>query len=147
MNRISIIGNLTRDPELRTVNVAGQQVNVCSFDVAVNERRGDRETTSYYRVSAWRGLADVCKSYLQKGRKVYVDGAPRVNAYIGNDGQPRGNIEINAQNVEFLSSRQDTQQTAQPLSRPQQATQGNYDAPTAQAPTGFAVVDDDALPF
>ena len=77
MNKLTIIGNLTKDPELRTTQ-AGK--NVCSFDVAVKRRSGQEET-DYFRVSAWNGLADTCARYLAKGRKVCVVGPVSVHTY------------------------------------------------------------------
>ena len=76
MNKLTIIGNLTRDPELRTTATG---VNVCSFTVAVNRRnrRDDQNgqpEADFFRVTAWRQLADICSKYLAKGRKVCVSG-------------------------------------------------------------------------
>lgn len=70
MNRLTIIGNLTRDPELRTTQ---DGKNVCTFTVAVN-RRG-REGADYFRVSAWNAMGENCHKYLAKGRKAAVCGA------------------------------------------------------------------------
>ena len=81
MNKLTIIGNLTRDPELRTT---ASGVNVCSFTVAVNRRnrRDDQNgqpEADFFRVTAWRQLADICSKYLAKGRKVCVVGAVSVH--------------------------------------------------------------------
>ena len=107
MNKLTIIGNLTRDPELRTTQ-AGK--DVCSFTVAVNRRnkaQGQPEA-DFFRVSAWEGLGRNCKQYLAKGRKVAVVGAVSVSTYTGNDGVTRAQLEVMAQDVEFLSSKGDT---------------------------------------
>ena len=100
MNKLFIIGNLTRDPESGTTPSG---VNYCNFTVAVNGR-GDDDAI-FMRVTAWRALGDTCSKYLAKGRKVAVVGAVSASAYQGNDGQPRASLEINADSVEFLSAR------------------------------------------
>lgn len=102
MNKLIIIGNLTRDPEARDVN--GQ--TLCTFTVAVNRhvKKGAHPQADYVRVSAWGVLGDNCAQYLAKGRKICVDGP--VTAYAYNDsntGEPRGRLEMRAENVEFLT--------------------------------------------
>lgn len=102
MNKLTIIGNLTRDPETRTTTSG---VNVCTFTVAVNKRNPkDRdEEADFFRVTAWRALADVCGKWLQKGKKVAVVGAVSVSTFTGNDGTTRASLEVTADDVEFLS--------------------------------------------
>ena len=143
MNKLTIIGNLTRDPELRTTSTG---VNVCSFTVAVN-RRGRRDDQNgqpeadFFRVTAWRQLADICGKYLAKGRKVCVVGPVSVRTYQANDGTTRASLEVTADEVEFLSSRNDAEAA------------GGYTAPAAEAPSaetpaaGFTAVETDELPF
>ena len=104
MNKLMIIGNLTRDPERRTLQ---DGTPLCVFTVAVNRRRagnGDKDQVDYFRVTAWNGTGDACAKYLTKGRKVCVTGPVSANAYAGQDGQARASLEVNAQEVEFLSS-------------------------------------------
>ena len=105
MNKITIIGNLTADPEHRTTQ-AGKEV--ATFTVAVN-RKGDRDKADFFRVSAWGELGGVCMKYLSKGRKVSVVGPVSVSAYKDRDGEARGNLELMAQEIEFLSPRGNTQ--------------------------------------
>lgn len=109
MNRLTIIGNLVRNPELRTTP---NGVNVCSFTVAVNKRNsgnnGENEA-DFFRVSAWRGLADVCAKYLAKGRKVAVVGPVSIHTYTNQKGETKADMQVNADDVEFLSQR--TEQT------------------------------------
>ena len=110
MNKTFIIGNLTRDPELRTVNGQDGPISVCDFTVAVNRRnRGSngQNEADYFRVTAWRGLGDNCKKFLAKGRKVSVVGAVSCRTYVGNDGVTRASMEITADEVEFLTPKQD----------------------------------------
>ena len=145
MNKLTIIGNLTRDPELRTT-AAG--VNVCDFTVAVNRRqRRDAQNgqpeADFFRVSAWRERGELCAKYLAKGRKVCVIGPVSVRTYTGNDGTTRASLEVTADEVEFLSSRNDGEAA------------GGYNAPAAapEAPSadsqaaGFTAVETDELPF
>ena len=101
MNKIIIIGNLTRDPEWRDVQDAG----CCMFTVAVNKRvRADQHPQAdYFRVTAWRGLGELCQKYLVKGRKVCVEGTVRAHAYTDNRGETRASLEVTADAVEFLT--------------------------------------------
>lgn len=139
MNKIFIIGNLTRDPEMRTTSSG---VSVCSFTVAVNRRRsGGAEAgqpeADFFRVSAWRQLGENCNRFLAKGRKVGVTGSLSLQTYTGNDGQQRASLEVTADEVEFLTPRSE-QGDAQP-------TQPS--APQQQSNNGFVQVDEDDLPF
>ena len=145
MNKLTIIGNLTRDPELRTTSTG---VNVCSFTVAVNRRNARRDDQNgqpeadFFRVSAWRQLADICSKYLAKGRKVCVVGSVSVHTYTGNDGTTRASMEVNADDVEFLSSRNDAENTGG------YAAPAVSDAPSADSQAaGFTAVETDELPF
>lgn len=115
--KIIIIGNLGGDPQMRYTQ---DGTPVTSFSVATNRRwtsqSGEpRERTTWFRVSAWRKLAETCNQYLNKGSKVFIEGeiepdaesgGPRV--WTGNDGQTRASYEITARNVKFLDSRQDS---------------------------------------
>lgn len=127
MNKLTIIGNLTRDPETR-VTQSGS--SVCSFTVAVN-RRGQDDKTDFFRVSAWNKTGETCQKYLAKGRKVAVTGPVSVSTYTGQDGKAYANLEVMAQDVEFLTPK------------------GEQAAPTPAAPVnnGYQEVTDDDLPF
>ena len=86
MNKTMFIGNLTKDPELRTTQ-SGR--SVCSFSVAVNDGRNpqtNEQYVTYYRVSAWDKMAENCSKFLIKGRKVYVEGRASASAYTKQDG-------------------------------------------------------------
>ena len=67
MNKLTIIGNLTRDPELRTTTTG---LSVCTFTVAVNKRKSQDEEPDFFRVTAWRERGELCAKFLQKGKKV-----------------------------------------------------------------------------
>lgn len=99
MNKLVIIGNLVRDPEMRTT---GNDQKVCNFTVAVNNRSS--ENAEYFRVTAWRTLGENCHNYLTKGQKVAVVGSVSVHTYTGNDGNPYASLEVRADEVEFLGS-------------------------------------------
>lgn len=98
MQRLFIIGNIVRDPEKR---ITPQGITVCSFTVAVNRRR--EAEADFFRVSAWRELGESCAKYLSKGRKVAVIGQVSVSTYEANDGKTRATMEVTAQDVEFLT--------------------------------------------
>ena len=103
MNKLTIIGNLTKNPELRTTT-SGK--NVCDFTVAVNRRRPQegQPEADYFRVTVWNERAELCAKYLEKGKKVCVIGAVSVRTYTGNDGTTRASLEVtDVSEVEFLS--------------------------------------------
>lgn len=108
MNHLTIIGNLTRDPETRTTQ-SGK--TVCTFTVAVN-RRSQQDAADFFRVSAWNQLGETCQKYLAKGRKVAVTGSVSANCYTTQNGENRASLEVFAQDVEFLSSKNERQQNA-----------------------------------
>ena len=135
MNKLTIIGNLTRDPELRTTQSG---LSVCSFTVAVNRRRSQNNEADFFRVTVWRELAEICQKYLAKGRKVAVCGSVAVSTYNAKDGSTRATLEVTADEVEFLTPREDASFPAHSAPKP---------AAPAQPDPGFEEVDDDDLPF
>lgn len=103
MNHITIIGNLTADPEHR-VTTTGKQVT--SFTVAVNRKKtqaNQNPPADFFRVNAWEELGINCKNYLAKGRKVAVTGSVSVSTYTTSNGEYRASMEIMAKEVEFLT--------------------------------------------
>lgn len=139
MNKLTIIGNLTRDPELRTTQTG---LPVCSFTVAVNRRRsgqnaGNQPEADFFRVTAWRQLGELCQKYLAKGRKVCVIGSVSVQTYQGNDGQTRASLEVTADDIEFLS----------PRGEDGGYTPSESNMPSQGQSAGFVQVDEDDLPF
>jgi len=146
MNKLTIIGNLTRDPELRTANTTNGAVSVCSFDVAVNSRRKNangQEETTFFRCTAWRQLAEnVIARYARKGNKVCVVGPVSARTYQANDGSTRVSLEIaNVEDFEFCTSRNDSAAPGMNSAAPAAPA-----APTAQN-NGFTAVENDELPF
>ena len=144
MNKVILIGNLANDPESRTTQSGIAQ---CTFRLAVQRRfanaQGVREA-DFIPIVCWRQTAELCSRYLSKGRKVAVEGSIQTRSYDAQDGTKRYVTEVIADNVEFLSSREEGGQRA-----------GGFSAPAASAPaprqsapaSDFMEVDDDELPF
>ena len=139
MNKVYLIGNLTRDPE-STVTSSG--VHVCRFAVAVNRNYtgadGNRET-DFFNITVWRQLADTCGKYLKKGNKVAVVGQLQNRSYEDKDGVKRTVTDIVASEIEFLTPKNaadsfDDDEAV--VSRPQRR-----EKPVLEE------VDDDQLPF
>ena len=104
LNKVFLMGNLTRDPELRYLP-SGQPVT--SFSIAMNRvynsQTGEKkEEVSYVRVVVWARLAEICNEYLKKGSPVFVEGRLQSRSWEGQDGTKRSTIEVVAQNVQFL---------------------------------------------
>lgn len=129
MNKCVFIGNLTKEPEPRSLS---DGTPLCNFTIAVNGRK--KEDVDFIRVTAWKALGENCAKYLHKGRKVAVVGSVSAGAYTGNDGKPVGTLEIrSAESVEFLSAMNDG---AAPAAEP-----------AMDSGTGYAVVEESELPF
>ena len=111
-NKMIIVGNLGRDPELR---YTAQGTPVCSFSMATNEHLKDKngemqDHTTWFRVTLWNRLAETASQYLQKGRQVYIEGRLRVEEYIDRDGKPRHSLEVFATDMQFIGTRGDDAQ-------------------------------------
>jgi single-strand DNA-binding protein len=134
MNKLYIIGNLVRNPESRTTQ-SGKQV--CSFTVAVNRPRTSegQPDADFFRVTAWNAMADNCARYLFKGKKVAVTGPVSVSTYKAQNGDMKAQMEVYAQEVEFLTPADKAHQNApQPQKTDRQ--------------TGYAQADEDEdMPF
>ena len=123
LNELTIIGNVVRDAELKTVDVEGVPTPRCRFSVAVNETRGNGEDiVTYFDVTAWREYATKIAPWVLKGRLVYVKGAVRLNQYISN-GAVRSSLQIHDPKVIWLDKK-----------------------PTVDVGS-IAEIDDDELPF
>ena len=137
MNKITLIGNLTHDPEVRSTP---NGVTVCSFTIAVNRRfgsgAGGERPTDFFRINAWRQLGDTCARYLSKGRKVAVIGELQARTYEAKDGTTRMSLDVQADEVEFLSPKQQ-EDGAAPAPR----------ADNAQDMAGFTDIQSDDIPF
>lgn len=134
MNKVYLIGNLTKDPELSQTNSG---ISVCRFTLAVSRRfqnaDGERET-DFLNIVVWRGQADNCHKFLKKGSKCAVSGSIQSRSYDAQDGTKRYVTEIVADEVEFISTNRNQDGTSR------------EDAP-AEDVTELKPIDDDSLPF
>ena len=171
MNKVYLIGTLTRDPELRSTQSG---VDVCNFSIAVNRRFKDgngNQQTDFFNIIAWRQLAGLCNKYLAKGRKVAISGSIQTRTYEAQDGSKRSVFDIVADEVEFLSAAHGSEDQDDAYERQERAAIRNeppasgYKPPVPPPPhgyqtavnkptpayapqdSGFTQVDDDELPF
>lgn len=142
MNKVYLIGNLTRDPELSETNSG---IAVCRFAIAVNRSYNNADgerITDFFNITVWRTQAENCGKYLKKGSKVAVVGSLQNRTYDDKEGIKRQVTDIVANEVEFLSSK---------MSGDSSSDSEQYSAPkpvkAAAKPTLEAVADDDQLPF
>lgn len=138
-NKITIVGYLGRDPELR---YTPDGTPVCDFSVATTERRKDKsgepqDLTTWFRVTAWRRLAELAGQYLTKGKQVYVEGRLVQREFQDRDGNTRFNLEVTASDIQFIGSRGDE-------SQPMRAGAGAQPRQEANSP---APVTEDDIPF
>lgn len=111
MNKVMIIGNVTRDPELRRTQ---NGTSVCTFGIAVSRRLTQEQKQSgaqgadFFTVVAWKGTAEACGKYLSKGKKAAVYGRLQTRSYDTADGSKRNVTEIVAEEVEFLFPREES---------------------------------------
>jgi single-strand DNA-binding protein len=113
-NKITIVGYLGRDPELR---YTPQGTALCKMSIATTEKRKNvagemEEHTTWFRVTAWGRQAELANEYLAKGRQVYVEGRLRLEEYTDREGQKRFSVEVNATEIQFLGQRADSTNTA-----------------------------------
>jgi single-strand DNA-binding protein len=145
-NRITLVGNLTRDPEIRYV---GSGAAVTKFSLAINTRSKQQEETMYVDVVAWDKLAETCNTYLKKGMSVLVEGRLSIRSYETKDGEKRKSTEVVCNTMQMLDSRGGA--------RPDNGDGGSYERAAAPARTNgsassnnFADEDaalDDEIPF
>lgn len=107
LNKAQLIGNLTRDPELRYTPTGAA---VCTIGLATNrtwvtESGEKKEETEFHRVVAWNKLAELCSQLLTKGRKIYVEGRLRTNQWQGQDGAQRSTTEVVIEDMIILDSK------------------------------------------
>lgn len=109
INRVTLVGNLGSDPELR---YTGSGMAVTRLSVATSEKWKDKsgeiqERTEWHRVVVWDKQAEFCNEYLSKGSRVYVEGRIQYSEYTTDDGQKRTSTDINAREVKFLSEKRE----------------------------------------
>ena len=137
-NKIIVVGNLGRDPELR---YTPQGTPVCSFSMATNERRKDKtgemqDQTTWFRVTLWGRQAETASQYLTKGRPVYIEGRLRVEEWTDRDGKPRHTLEVHATDMQFIGGGRNEEP---PMERAASATGGG--------PSEQPEMADDDIPF
>lgn len=152
LNRVILIGNLTRDPELR---YTPNGVAVTTFTLAVNRpytnQSGEREA-DFINVVAWRQLADLCANYLRKGRQAAVEGRLQTRSYENKEGRKVYVTEVVAENVQFLGSRSAGEGSGydpgfgEPKPFGKRNDLDSFDDPFADAGKPIDISDDD-LPF
>ena len=148
INRVIITGNLTRDPELRSLQSG---TSVCKLRVAVNSRRkeGDQwvDKPNYFDVTVWGAQGENCATYLSKGRPVAVDGRLDWREWQDKEGNNRQSIEIIAESVQFLGSRDGSAPSNGNGFTPQSdvpADTSDFEGQKAGAPAGGG---EDDIPF
>jgi len=162
-NKITIVGYLGRDPELR---YTPQGTALCKMSIATTEKRKNvtgetEEHTTWFRVTAWGRQAELANEYLTKGRQVYVEGRLRLEEYTDREGQKRFSAEVSATEIQFIGHRTDmpgaiaaeavagANQTTAPAPKPQ----GNSNNPkkTSKGRRGsqeeLVSIEDDEIPF
>ena len=149
LNHITIMGRLTRDPELRRT---GSGVAVTSFTVAVDRDFGGKESgereTDFIDCVAWRQTGEFVSKYFAKGRMAVVSGRLQIRPWTDKDGNKRRTAEVVADNVYFADSKREGESTGASYSAPAGGF-GGYAAPAASPASDFAMLDDDdaQLPF
>ena len=149
LNHITIMGRLTRDPELRRT---GSGIAVASFTLAVDRdfggRDGGERETDFIDCVAWRQTGEFVSKYFTKGRMAVVSGRLQIRNWTDKDGNKRRSAEVVADNVYFGDSRRDGE-TGSSYSAPAAPSYGGYSAPASSPASDFAMLDDDdaQLPF
>ena len=129
LNKVQLIGNLTRDPELRYTPTGAA---VCTIGLATNrqwttEAGEKKEETEFHRVVAWNKLAELCSQLLVKGRKIYVEGRLRTNQWQGQDGSQRTTTEVVIEDMIILDSKR-------PVGEQGSASEGPVETKKEEAP-------------
>ena len=137
VNKVIIIGNLGRDPE---VKYTPNGVAVANFSIATSEEWKDKNTgekqekTEWHRIQAWRRLAEICGEYLKKGSQVYIEGSLKTRSWDDDNGNKRYVTEVVAYKMQMLGSKGGN-------------GNGNSVPAPSQAPQGNVPDDDDSIPF
>lgn len=140
-NRVILVGNLGRDPELR---YTPDGKAVASFSMATNDRRKNKDTgefedlTTWFRVTLWNRQAELASQHLVKGRQVYIEGRLRVDTYTDKDGKERQSLEVTGTDMQFIGGPTGEKASA--------AAAGASAGATASAAAGTPPPDDD-IPF
>jgi single-strand DNA-binding protein len=151
-NKITVVGNLTRDPEIRYTDGGGKAVT--KFSLAINRKSKAGDETMFIDIVAWERLAEVCNQYLKKGMLTLVEGRLVIRDYTNKDGEKRKAIEIVANEMQMLGSKNDSASVpgnGQPSSNGAQHNGNAGRTVTATRPAPAQPVDDfddfDDVPF
>jgi len=151
LNKVFLIGNLTRDPELR---VTPKGTAVCSFGLAVNrvyrdEGGNTHEETTFVDIEAWGRQGETISKYLSKGRSVMIEGRLRFDSWESKTGEKRSKLKVVTDNFQFLGGRGEggsyEAEEAQPSAAPQQRSQATQEQPQS-SPASQEDLEDD-VPF
>jgi single-strand DNA-binding protein len=134
-NRITLVGNVTRDPEVRQVGDA----QLARFGLAVSRKTKQGEETTFFDIQAWRKLGEICAQYLHKGDSVLVSGRLNLRKYTNKDGIQATAVEVDADDMQMLGGAKRREQSGGDYGRPQ----GNG----AKPPAHEEMFDDDSIPF
>ncbi|MCC6327077.1 MAG: single-stranded DNA-binding protein [Acidobacteria bacterium] len=153
-NKITLVGHLGKDPELR---YTPQGIAVCNFTMATNDKRRDQagelqDVTMWFKVTLWRQQAENAAKYLAKGRQVYVEGRLRVDEWTDRDGNNRHTLEVQATDLQFLGgggARNDEQGHDEGGTPEFAGPAGSSAASSGSGGSGFArpAAADDDIPF
>lgn len=146
-NKIVVVGNLGRDPELR---YTPQGSAVCNFSIATNEKKRDKggdlqDVTTWFRVTLWSKLAENASKYLTKGSSVYIEGRLRVEEWADKDGKTRFTLEVNGTDMQFLSGGSRNEESAGEFSGGEDNFSGGSAAQNERAAAPSP--SDDDIPF
>jgi len=146
-NKIIVVGNLGRDPELR---YTPQGNAVCDFSMATNEKRRDKagemqSVVTWFKITLWGKQAENASKYLTKGSAVYIEGRLRIEEWTDRDGNNRHSLEVNATDMQFLSSNRNDESN-------QDTVESNSENNFSSSNTPSSVVtanspNDDDIPF
>jgi len=147
-NKITIIGNLGRDPELR---YTPQGTAVCDFSVAVNDRKRDKagewqDVTTWFKITFWGKQAENASKYLTKGRQVYIEGRLQVEEWTDRDGNNRHTLAVQGADIQFLGDGRNEG------NEHSSSSENNYSSSSASSNDDFsgqtsAASNDDDIPF
>ena len=107
VNKVILVGNLGRDPEMRTTNSGSPvtRLNIATGSAWTDKNGQKQQTTEWHRVVVWDKMADVCNKYLNKGNQVYIEGRLQTRSWEDNQGQKKYTTEVVASRVEFLGQK------------------------------------------
>ena len=141
-NKITLVGNLGRDPELR---YTPQGTPVCSFNLATNERRRDKDSgenkdiVTWFRVTLWGRQAEIASQYLTRGKPVYIEGRLHTEEYTDRDGNKRTSLEVTGTDMQFIGGNGNGNSQSAAAGASAGASQASAQPPADEPP----VIDDD----